>query len=198
LGLIERPRHQSSERIDLGDPAAISLRHLVIMSTLQISMGSLGLCGTAPRTVTCPKLSSTAASRQARLTVLPCAIAVPSGGSGASKDDGATKKVAPSKLKQLISPFSDPQANSKMLSLATGEQRQHKIAFEGSARACLLLKSICDIFNSPNAKITPILCIMQTVKPSPCPHMCSANVVLCCNPHPRHVPPRLPQRRAAS
>ena len=50
-------------------------------------------------------------------------VAMPSG-AGKDKDAGVPAAAAPpaqmSKLRQLITPFSDPQANSKMLALASG------------------------------------------------------------------------------
>jgi hypothetical protein len=62
---------------------------------------------------------------RARQTAWIRCVAVPSGASGGAPS--ARSLTAPetvglgAKLKQLAAPFSDPQANSKMLSLAAGE-----------------------------------------------------------------------------
>ena len=57
---------------------------------------------------------------RARKALLVQSVARPSG-SGAKGVNAAASSGGLSGLKQLVTPFSDPQANSKMLSLATGK-----------------------------------------------------------------------------
>ena len=55
-----------------------------------------------------------------RKALLVQSVARPSGSAGKSVNAAASSGGL-SGLKQLVTPFSDPQANSKMLSLATGK-----------------------------------------------------------------------------
>jgi hypothetical protein len=55
-----------------------------------------------------------------RKALLVQSVAKPSGSAGKAVNTAASGGVM-SGLKQLVTPFSDPQANSKMLSLATGK-----------------------------------------------------------------------------
>jgi len=61
-----------------------------------------------------PSLSRT------RPALLVQAVAKPSGSDGKGVNAAASSRGLPS-FKQLITPFSDPQANNKMLSLAAGK-----------------------------------------------------------------------------
>lgn len=66
------------------------------------------------------KSAINAATRAPRTVIR--AVARPSGANPNNrKPYSATSTQTPSKFKQLITPFSDPQANSKMLALATSQ-----------------------------------------------------------------------------
>ena len=86
------------------------------MAVMHLRAGVPALCG-KPLAVPC------ALGRRSRRVCIIRAVARPSAASGASSGSGDAAPASgglSSKLKALVTPFSDPQANSKMLSLATG------------------------------------------------------------------------------
>lgn len=59
--------------------------------------------------------------QRTRQTLVVRSVAKPSGSGKQPVAVAASSSGGLSKLKQLVTPFSDPQANSKMLALATGK-----------------------------------------------------------------------------
>lgn len=93
---------------------------MAVLIASQISGSRLGgVAVGAPRSRLAP--AHAPAPRRARAPLPVRAVAMPSGAGPSKPVAAAAPAAGASKLKQLITPFSDPAANSKMLALASGE-----------------------------------------------------------------------------